>query len=100
MSQLLQISLGTVPAIIVLVVAAVINRRALLLKIIAMVLLASVAITGGVLHISNSQETASVSRSDAEKSVEMVYAMMATGDTQAAMDLLEDLMASTMYVEE
>ena len=100
MSQLLQISIGTVPAIIVLMVAAVINRKALLPKIIAMVLLASVAVTGGVMHITNSRETGAVSRADAEKSVELVYAMMATGDTQAAMDLLEDMMASTLYVEE
>lgn len=100
MSQLLQISIGLIPAIVVLAVSAVVSRKAIIPKLIVATLLASVSVTCVIAHIGSVDSEAAASRADSQKNVELVYAMMAAGNTEKAEELLNEMMGNTLYVPE
>lgn len=100
MDLLLQIALGVVPAFLLLLVFTVVARKQLVPKIIAMVLMLCVGAGGTVGYFMGQTETASNVSADSADTMDLVYALVASGDSQRAGELLDELMTDTVYSPE
>ena len=98
MSTMLQISLGLIPAILLVLGSVLIKRKKLMVRLVVLSLLVAISVTCGVLHAVNRAELVEQSHEDAEELVDMVYAMLATGNASDAEEFLERLTQTTVYV--
>ena len=88
MDLLMQIALGMIPAFVVLLVVTLITRRHLVPKLVAMALLLCVGVGAAVGHFAVGQQDTKSSTVDSSDSMELVYALIAAGDSQQASELL------------
>ena len=100
MDQMLQIALGVIPAFLLVLVFTFITRKQLLPKLIAMVLLLSVGVGGAVGYFQNQANTPSKTSGDSADTMDLVYALVAGGDSQRAGELLDELMTGSVYSKE
>ena len=100
MDLLMQIALGVIPAFMVLLVVTLITRRQIAPKLVAMALLLCVG--GGAVagHVITGQQSTKPVSADSADSMELVYALVAAGDSQQASELLDELMGSSVYTSE
>ena len=101
MDLLLQVSLGMIPAFLVLLVATLVIRKQLVAKLIALALVASVGVGGAVGYFAGQEPVEqSKKKTDSSDSIKLVYALIASGDSAQADDLLDELMTDTVYSAE
>lgn len=100
MTHLLQIPLGILPAILLLLIVTLVTRKKILRNTIVMVLLAAVAVGGLVIGLQRRSAAENQSKQESAASLELVYAMLSTGDTQGASKLLDEISGSTLYVND
>ena len=98
MGTMLQISLGLIPAILVALVSVLVWRKKPAIRLVLLGLLVAVSIGCCVAHFVNRAEVAEGAKDDSEELVEMVYALLAAGDTDDAEVFLRQLMETSVYV--
>ena len=98
MSTMLQISLGVVPAVLLVLVMTLVNRKMLVQRLIAMALMAAVSITCGAVYAVDRVETVTESKKDSKEMADMVYALLAVGEIDHAEEFLKQLMENAVYV--
>lgn len=100
MDFMLQISLGMIPAFVLLLIFTLINRKQLVTKIIAMALLLTVGVGSAVGHFAGQPKIDEERKVDSSDSIKLVYALIAGGNSAQAEDLVDDLMTGTVYSAE
>lgn len=100
MSHFLQIAIGVIPAALLLLIAALITKTKLIRKLATLFLLLCVAGSSLVLHTTYRTEQAEVSKKESGYSIGMVYAFLASGNTEEAEEYLDRLADSSLYIDE
>ena len=89
MSMMLQISLGLLPAILLVLGSVLLQRKKPALRLVLLGLLVAASVTCCVVHFATRAEVADKSKGDSEELVDMVYALMASGSADEAEDFLK-----------
>jgi Mg-chelatase subunit ChlD len=100
MDFMIQIAFGVIPAFLLLLIVMLITRRQFVPKLIAMALLLCVGVGAVVGHFTTQNEDAGGASVDQTDSMDLVYALVATGDSQQAGELLDEIMSSSVYSSE
>ena len=100
MDLLMQITLGVIPAFLILLVVTLVTRRQIAPKLIAMALLLCVGAGAAAGHFMVQDEDNSRGTVKGSDSLELVYALVAAGDSQQAGELLDEIMGSSVYAPE
>ena len=98
MSMMLQISLGLLPAILLVLGSVLLQRKKPALRLVLLGLLVAASVTCCVVHFATRAEVADKSKGDSEELVDMVYALMASGSADDAEDFLKQVMETSVYV--
>lgn len=98
MSMMLQISLGLLPAILLVLGSVLLQRKKPALRLVLLGLLVAASVTCCVVHFATRAEVADKSKGDSEELVDMVYALMASGSADEAEDFLKQVMETSVYV--
>lgn len=100
MNTMLQISLGLIPAILLVLGSLLLKRKKPLVRLIALALLVAISASCCVIHFVNRAEVAGHSKNQSAELVEMVYALLASGQTGEAEVFLDQLMQTNLYIPE
>ena len=100
MDLLLQIALGVIPAFLLMLIFTLAVRRQLVPKIITMALLLCVGVGSVTGYFVGQSEPAAKNKVDSSDSMELVYALVASGDSQRAGELLDEIVSGSVYLPE
>lgn len=100
MDFLVQIALGVIPAFLLLLVVMLVTRRQFAPKLIAMALLLCVGVGAAAGHFMTQSGDDPGESPDSADAMDLVYALVASGDSQQAGELLDEIMGSSVYSSE